>query len=233
MIVIAVSGWKGSGKDTMAEYLVNDYGYTRVAFADVLKEMVAEQYNIPLNSCHLPELKEMPLLQYPVESKDGFSSMIHNFMVREFRSKNGGIPAHLENTDDGTRGWVDGKYVEVFWTPRALCILEGSVKRSATSEYWVQRVIKKINDTAQKDPRAKFVISDLRYQSEVDQLQEAWPENLATCRVVRFNSSPSTDPSERDLDDAVLDYEIDNTNSIYEFFRNVDDAVSVAEGSIL
>ena len=238
MIVVAVSGWKGSGKDTMADYLVDEYGYTRIAFADVLKEMVAEQYDIPLNSCHEPYLKEVPLMQYPVESEDKFGAMIHNFMVKEFRTRDGKIPTLLTNTDDGTKGLIpdaDGNYdhyEEVFWTPRALCILEGSIKRAANSSYWVQNVIRKISKLSEEDPRTKVVISDLRYQSEVGHLDHAFETRLVTCRVNRWLNSPSSDPSERDLDEYVLDYKIDNGDTIDEFKSVIDDFVAVTEGSM-
>jgi len=36
---IGLFGYAGSGKDTVAEYLVKNYQYTRIAFADPLKEM--------------------------------------------------------------------------------------------------------------------------------------------------------------------------------------------------
>jgi hypothetical protein len=36
--IIGVSGRKYSGKDTLGEYLVKHHGYTRLAFADALKE---------------------------------------------------------------------------------------------------------------------------------------------------------------------------------------------------
>ena len=36
--LIGLSGWAGSGKDTAAEYLIDEKGYTRVAFADPLRE---------------------------------------------------------------------------------------------------------------------------------------------------------------------------------------------------
>jgi hypothetical protein len=35
---IAVSGWARSGKDSIAEYLVKKHGYTRVSFADPMRE---------------------------------------------------------------------------------------------------------------------------------------------------------------------------------------------------
>lgn len=42
-----MSGWAGSGKDTTADYLVQHKGYVRMAFADALKDTVAETRNIP------------------------------------------------------------------------------------------------------------------------------------------------------------------------------------------
>lgn len=38
-MLIAFSGLKGSGKDTAAKVLVEEYGFTKVAFADAVREM--------------------------------------------------------------------------------------------------------------------------------------------------------------------------------------------------
>lgn len=37
-VLIGLSGWAQSGKDTVANYLVEDFGFTRVAFADPMRE---------------------------------------------------------------------------------------------------------------------------------------------------------------------------------------------------
>jgi len=37
-MIIGLSGYAQSGKDTVAEYLVNNHGYTRVAFADAVRD---------------------------------------------------------------------------------------------------------------------------------------------------------------------------------------------------
>jgi hypothetical protein len=39
MIVIGLSGRKGCGKDTCADYLVSKYGFVKLAFADTLKDL--------------------------------------------------------------------------------------------------------------------------------------------------------------------------------------------------
>jgi len=40
--IISLSGFKTVGKDTFADHLVDTYGYTKIAFADPLKEKVAD-----------------------------------------------------------------------------------------------------------------------------------------------------------------------------------------------
>jgi len=230
MIVIGVSGWKGSGKDTMADYLIKDYGYKRLAFADVLKRMTAEQYNFNLKMCHDTALKEQPLIQYPVETKDNFSAMIHKFMIKEFRSKDGRVPVSILN--DGQGFFAEGeRYSPIYWTPRALLILEGSIKRSVNTEYWVQNVVNYIQNNS--DRHSKYIITDLRYKSEVGQLDHAFHNKFITCRIKRDSDSPSNDPSERDLDDFPMDYVLSNYGSLEDFYENVDDVVSVIEGSLL
>ncbi len=46
-MIIGLTGKKGSGKDTAAKYLVDNYGYERKAFADSLKQSVAALFDIP------------------------------------------------------------------------------------------------------------------------------------------------------------------------------------------
>lgn len=44
MIVIGISGKAHSGKDTVADMLVKDYGFIKMAFADSLKGLVQQYY---------------------------------------------------------------------------------------------------------------------------------------------------------------------------------------------
>ena len=46
-MILLLSGWSGAGKDTVADFLTR-YGFTKLAFADSLKEIVATEFNIPL-----------------------------------------------------------------------------------------------------------------------------------------------------------------------------------------
>jgi hypothetical protein len=215
-IVIALSGWKKSGKDFMAEFLVKEYGFQRHAFADTLKEMTAEQYGVPLADMYDQNKKEMPLHQYPVDPRDDFSLMIAKFMVREFKTEDGASPVSATRGLEPTPqvwGVVDGRDTpqKLFWTPRALLILEGSCKRSVTTNYWVERTIAKMSSGS------AYVIPDLRYRSEIDALRKVLGDSVICMRVERFATTDSVDPSERDLDGYQFDHTLDNTTAPSKF----------------
>jgi len=40
-MIIAICGLQGSGKDTVGSYLINKYGFTKLSFAGILKDIVA------------------------------------------------------------------------------------------------------------------------------------------------------------------------------------------------
>ena len=56
--VIGLHGLPGSGKDTVADYLVEHYGFEKLAFADVLKAEIAEAFNVDIRVFHDRALKE-------------------------------------------------------------------------------------------------------------------------------------------------------------------------------
>ena len=222
--IIALSGWKKSGKDTASEILIKEHGFTRISFADPLKDMVAEEYGIERSWLDNPEFKESPLLNLPVEPKDDFSKMLHMFMVREFRTKQGDGPeAESVKIEDGKMLTLRcGIWEQLYQTPRSLAILKGSVNRSVRSNYWVKKAIQAMKS---KETNA-FVISDLRYKSELEQLRKAFKDSLTTIRINRFDTNPSTDPSENDLDDVSFDFVIENRGTKEEFFEKLKETIS-------
>jgi hypothetical protein len=44
-MIIGICGFQNSGKDTIANYLVEKYGFVKISFADVLKDIVAIIFN--------------------------------------------------------------------------------------------------------------------------------------------------------------------------------------------
>ena len=192
-MIILLSGYRGSGKDTAASYLVNHYGFTRLAFADALKDHVAEQYQVPRELLDSPAGKEAPLYSLPVVSTDSFSEAIHKVLSSELQSG--------------------------FWTPRALLILEGSIKRAVAPQYWLLNIVNQIVTTD------KVVISDWRYRSELEQLR-AMELNPVTMRVSRYTSIDTQEASERDLDSQEFHHKIHNDQDIMGLHVQLDALMS-------
>lgn len=47
-MLIALSGYRGSGKDSVADILCKKYGFIKLSFADELKREIAEKYDVPI-----------------------------------------------------------------------------------------------------------------------------------------------------------------------------------------
>lgn len=219
MKIVAVSGWVGSGKDMVADFLVAKHGFKKLSFATVLKDMASEQYGIPREWFDDRVLKETALLNFPALALDSWSKGVTDMVYRHLRTKDGLQPTDYHIEDDGTVVGVFGRETyPLFHTPRSIAVIEGSTKRSVTSDYWVKRAVSKA------DPNGLYVISDARYKSEINQLiTAAGKENVISLRINRFKTTNSTDSSERDLDDYSFDFTVNNSeeegvtrNQVYE-----------------
>jgi hypothetical protein len=65
-----------------------------------------------------------------------------------------------------------------------------------------------------------YVISDARYKNEINSLK-ATGANVITLRINRFDTSPSNDPSERDLDNFEFDSVISNRGTLDDLYLAV------------
>lgn len=213
-MIFIISGWKQSGKDTVAHYLVKNHGFKRIAFADILKDDVSDKYDVPREHLDDNQKKDQPIFSLPVLAKDPFAIQIHQILNGEFAA-------------------VDG---ENYWTPRALCILEGSVKRSVDPNYWVNAAIRKMKDQSQN-----YVISDARFKNEISSLEEAFPLSTVSIRIDRFDANTSQDPSETNLDSFQFKYRLNNklseNKTLIDLYSQLEKILSIElaqtqEGSI-
>jgi hypothetical protein len=225
-MIVAFSGFKQSGKDSSVNYLNEKYGFGRVSFAGPLKDTVALEFNLPRETLDDPNYKECPLLNYPVPAADKFTQMIAEFMVREFRTADEFLPetADIRVKDGVLQTFING-WENLYHTPRSLAILMGSSMRAGDSSFWVKKAIEQIKESNNNGVK-NFAISDLRYKSEIKQLREAFGKELVTIRINRFDSSPSTDPSELDLVDYPHDFVVDNKGTREELFSKIDEILN-------
>ena len=56
--IILLTGWSESGKDTVADILVNQHGFKKYAFADPLKDLCASLYGFPREMANTTEGKK-------------------------------------------------------------------------------------------------------------------------------------------------------------------------------
>src|SRR3989344_1575114 len=152
MKLFALSGWPKSGKDTVADYLVKQHGFVRISSGDALKEQVAKDHGILLADLHDVERKDLPLLHRPVVSSDAFSTLVADFMKKEFRTKEGKI--NLQNGET------------VYWTPRAIGSFEAFAKKAVDPAYWIGQATKELQENQ------NYVLTDWRFKSEQTYLKE-------------------------------------------------------------
>ena len=70
-MIIGISGFKGSGKDTLADWLVKEYGFVKIGLADPLKRFCAEAFDFSDEALWGPsELREIPDERYPTGKTD-------------------------------------------------------------------------------------------------------------------------------------------------------------------
>lgn len=106
-MLIGLCGYKGSGKDTAAAYLVKNHGYERRAFADPLKKHVAALFGI--NFHEVDKLKNDPnaVVELTIPSGNALAEDRRiRMLFREFLQRDG-TEAHRDVPEMGTDFWVD------------------------------------------------------------------------------------------------------------------------------
>ena len=110
-MIIGVNGFKGSGKDTVGKYLVDNYDFERVSFATKLKESAAALFNID------PELWEqfknsdevfigLMANNHPFDSPFNISNMSARVFLQRY-----GTEAHREIF--GEDFWVEHAFKDI------------------------------------------------------------------------------------------------------------------------
>lgn len=197
MNILMVSGFKNSGKDTLANYLWEDQDYHKMAFADQLKYQVSKTYNIPINYFYQRELKDDVIASFNTNSiLDAQAKRILTVFESELKDS--------------------------CWTPRSLCILEASVKKAVDPHYYTNKVAEAIMNGFSQN----VVIADWRFLNEYTKMKEHFGNDIKTVRVNRYDSVDSLDPSELELANFdKFDYIIDNKGTVNDFHNNIDNLI--------
>jgi len=219
MKVLMISGYKGSGKDEAASYFLYK-GYKKVSFAKNLKDIVANEYDVPREFFEDQEFKEQALREYPVLSEDKFSKTIHKMLISEFRTLDNRSSENTEYYGNALKmktimsdGLISIRE-QLYWTPRALLILYGSTGRTVDVDHWVKSALNVNSDLV--------VVSDWRFESEYNSVvRQVGKENVMTIRINRIDNINTDQESERNLDNFEFDYVVDNRGTLPEFYNRL------------
>lgn len=203
---IGFCGFKGSGKDTAADYLASLYGYTKISLADPLKRVCQQIFSFPTE--HLwgaSQLRELPDERWPFSGLDPVD----------------GTPLKVVELDSLRfyQRESDGEFFPKFITPRlALQSLGTEWGRRIYSNIWASSCLNQIRQT--DNPR--HAIADVRFVNELRLIQEA---GGAVVRLTRGERT-SNHPSELELESIPLgafNFVVYNTSTKEDLYRSLDD----------
>lgn len=173
-MILGLMGKKGTGKTEVAIYLISNYNFIERAFADKLKEISADLFDIPLE---------------------------------EFYDRHG------KNCFDERWGLTHRQILQKMGT---------EVGRVINPNVWVYHVKKWI----ERRPERDIVLSDVRFKSEVDAIQELGGF------IWKIEKGRPTELFEEDLhaseieqDDIESDLVIHNNGSIADLHNVIDEAM--------
>ena len=101
-MIIGLLGKKGSGKDTVADYLVSKYGFTKYAFADKIKDIIKILFNFTDEDL-LPENKEKIRNEWNISPRKALQ-LIGTEFGQEFIPKN--MAEIMDNSTSSKEFWI-------------------------------------------------------------------------------------------------------------------------------
>lgn len=229
MKLIALSGYSGVGKDTLADVLVKEYNFCRIAFADPIKRIAREIYDFSDEQLWGPSEKRNELdKRYPREH-----CWEDDVPVIEAKCLCCGV------------GYFNYKEDQCYLTPRyALKRIGTEMARDCYLNTWIDytlRIVGKLQDKSQRviynckdgliecdySPYKGIVLTDCRFANEVDALKAA---NTYVVRIKRPGyekprSRHSSEIGQLKIPDSTFNYIFNNDVDISKLLSPVNDMI--------
>jgi hypothetical protein len=200
--MISISGKKGSGKDLAADYIVKQFGYTKVAFADNVKRFCSEQFGLPLHFFNNEDLKDQPLrVSFQLYSSE-IVQLVEELIL-------------LENMNVGRVPWSTIPLEKNLKTPREILQFVGTDlgRNIVNKDIWIGQLQPEIAG------KSDLVIADARMQNERDFLRKMGAKKILVVRHSEVNDHES----ENDLGNPdEYDYVLDNSGSKEDLYKLID-----------
>lgn len=208
-MIIGLAGKAGTGKDTAGAYLIKQYGFERIAFADKLKQSFASLFDIP--PWELEKLKNDPTAFVGIGHHNEPDVLIGDFVMRDgtrthrYQPAKMWLPIREHTVRKGHQRYGDESHRQVFgydfWLDVALPV----------GGYYAGR---------------KIVVTDVRYDNEAERIREL---DGRVIQLIRNVEAVNAHSSEVPISAHLVNISIVNNGTLMELYSKIDGAMVVYE----
>lgn len=194
-MIIGLTGQAGAGKDTVADFLTREFGFTKVAFADALRMEIAHTFGIHIDKLMDRATKEIPCpaLALSCCSDHRFVGLVLDMEIS------------LDCADEETLEAIMNQPRSPRWTMQRW----GTEYRRKLfgSDYWATELAQRCADLP-----GNIVVTDVRFEEEAELISTVFGGEI--WRISRDNlPAVLAHSSETPLQECWIDREISNNNS--------------------
>lgn len=203
MSIICLAGDAGAGKDTMADILVKNHGYLRIALADPLRELCSKVFRMDYKMFSDHDKKDEE-----ISSGKVMLDYHHIDKIRDYVETQWGY-----EVGHAAREGMEDYYGTEFETPRDIlrCVGTRLLRNHVNSDLWIELALAKIRQAG-----GKVVITDARFENERDTFRRFG------ALLVLIKRDAEMESHEHDLgSEDEYDVIFDNSGTLEEFRSNV------------
>lgn len=203
--LVGVSGFAGSGKDTIANYLVERYGYQKTSLADPIKRACREIFGFSDETLWGPsQMREALDPRYPFSGR----SPSDGFQLTE-----------ISKSDQ--EWWLDPrsgqKYPKYLNARICLQTLGTEFGRRLDSDLWIKSCLRYIENSG----TPFWVIPDVRFRNEMEHIRASGGVLIRVCREGQ-RSLHQSEQEMADIPDSSFHFVIQNFGSLSSLYDKVD-----------
>lgn len=150
-MIVGLTGYARSGKDTVADIMVRDYGFEKRSFAGPLKKMLRT-----LDPIITADWDYVPLGGCGERGCCGDDEVIDTIPIR--------LSELNDYTEDDLKECFDGEY------RRLLQVLGTDCIRAIDPDFWVKAAVQDLNVLQMVNPDARIVFTDCRFPNEAEMI---------------------------------------------------------------